>query len=126
MGTASTLKAQTINIDRSVPRSSTISDRSRILLRAGLALILSCVASLSGVQAQTTVFNDTFRGGSTVNNATPVPAPPSINATAFQIMTDKSYSPAPSVASGHLIYGIGGSTAATLQAQALFTAYPVT
>jgi pectin methylesterase-like acyl-CoA thioesterase len=72
----------------------------------------------------TTVFNDTFNGGSTINNATPTPATPSLGATAYQQISAKAFQTT-SVASGHMKYGLPATTSAVNMVEALFSQYPV-
>ncbi|GEM_PF-1655881 len=112
-----------------VPASSTISDHSKILLRTASALILSCVASLSGLRAQTTVFYDTFSGstsGTSTLNSNPIsPANPSLNATAYIEGSQKPFTTT-TVNPGHMVWGFGASSSADGQIAALFTNYPVT
>src|SRR5438105_8690170 len=90
-----------------------------------LLFTLAALSILSGARAQTVVFNDTFGGGSTINNTTPTPAVPTINQTAYQQISAKSFQPT-SVASGHMQYGLPGTSSAATMIEALFTQYPVT
>ena len=68
------------------------------------------------------IFNDTFSFGSTVNSASP--AAPNVSSTAYQILSSKSWSPSPSISSGHLIFGISTTTSGSIEMQALFTNSP--
>ena len=71
----------------------------------------------------TTVFNDTFAAGSTLSSLSP--AAPTPTTTAYQILSSKSWSPTPTLGSGHLKFGIGITTSGLIEAQALFTNSPV-
>ena len=74
-----------------------------------------------------TVFNDTFGSGSTVNNATPIPAVPTLQATAYQQITAKALpSGTPSIAANQLRFGLPSTTSAVNMIEALFTKYPIT
>jgi polygalacturonase len=68
------------------------------------------------------VFTDTF-SASTVDSASP--AAPSPTATAYEILSSKSWSPLPSISTGHFQFGIGTTTSGLIEAQALFTNSPV-
>ncbi len=71
-----------------------------------------------------TVFNDAFSSGSTLNSASPTSPTPS--ATSYQLTSSKTWSPAPSLAPGHLKFGIAATTSGLIEAQALFTNAPIT
>ena len=86
---------------------------------AALSLACAVRAELS------TVFDDTFGDGSTINNATPAPATPSLRATAYQQLSGKAFQPV-SVGPGALRFGLPGTSSAFTSIQALFTQYPVT
>jgi autotransporter-associated beta strand protein len=64
-----------------------------------------------------TFFADTF-GTSTLTNATP--GTPTTTKTDYELISTKAWSPAPSIAPGHLIFGIAPSTAGTIEVQGLF------
>ncbi|MGC4072788.1 MAG: pectinesterase family protein [Nibricoccus sp.] len=85
----------------------------------GIALL----ATVS-VHAQTTVFNDTFSGASTLN-ATSATAPTATSAD-YQLISSKTWSPTPSIAAGHLQFGIAATTAGTTEVQARFTNSAIT
>jgi hypothetical protein len=68
------------------------------------------------------VFSDTF-SASTLNSATP--GAPTTTSTAYEVMSSKTWSPGPSIASGHLKFGIGATTSGSVEAQARFTNAPV-
>ena len=90
-----------------------------------LAVISACVAAFA--HAQTTVFEDTFSGGSSVNSSPTSPAQPSVNAAAYQQVAAKTFNPnPPTIAAGHFRQGIVGTTSGFNHVQALFTKYPVT
>jgi hypothetical protein len=69
------------------------------------------------------IFTDGF-SESTVNSASPT-APTPI-ATAYEIISSKSWNPTPSVGPGHLRFGIAATSSGIIEAQALFTNAPVT
>src|ERR1035441_5650307 len=75
------------------------------------------------VSVATTFFTDTF-GTSTLNSATP--AAPTATSTSYELISTKTWRPTPSIASGHLIFGIPATTAGTIEAQALFAAPAIT
>ena len=85
---------------------------------ASLSLACAARAGLS------TVFDDTFGDGSTINNATPVPAVPSLHATAYQQLSGKTFQPV-SVTAGALRFGLPGTSSAFTSIEALFTQYPI-
>ena len=86
---------------------------------AALSLACAVRAELS------TVFDDTFGDGSTINNATPAPAVPSLHATAYQQLSGKTFQPV-SAAAGALRFGLPGTSSAFTSIEALFTKYPIT
>ena len=69
------------------------------------------------------IFTDTF-SASTLDSASP--ATPTPTATAYEILSSKSWNPLPSISAGHLQFGIGATTSGIIEAQALFTNSPVT
>ena len=73
--------------------------------------------------SQTTVFNDTFGSGSTLNNTSP--AWPTANSTAYQVLANKALS-GNSIAANNLAFGDAGSSTAGTELQALFATTPVT
>lgn len=85
------------------------------------ALSLACAARAE----LSTVFDDTFGDGSTINNTTPTPATPSLHATAYQQLSGKAFQPV-SAAAGALRFGLPGTSSAFTSIEALFTKYPVT
>jgi polygalacturonase len=68
------------------------------------------------------VFTDTF-STSTLNSVSP--AAPTPTATAYEILSSKSWSPLPSISAGHLQFGIGATSSGLIEAQALFTNTPI-
>ena len=63
-------------------------------LRFLLLFSLPAIDMVSQAHA-VTVFSDTLGNGSTINNATPTPANPSLNAAAYQQVSAKTYAPNP-------------------------------
>jgi polygalacturonase len=68
------------------------------------------------------LFNDTF-ASSTLNSSTL--GAPSATTTTYEVMSSKSWSPSPSLAAGHLEFGIGTTSSGCIEVQALFTNAPV-
>jgi polygalacturonase len=69
-----------------------------------------------------TVFSDTFTG-STLNSTSP--AAPTSFSTSYQLMSSKTWTPAPSIAWNHLQFGIAPTISGSIEAQARFTNAPV-
>jgi hypothetical protein len=92
---------------------------------AASALLALTATSFLAAAAEVTVFNDTFASGSTVNDLGPIPAAPSLTATAYQVMSAKTYPEAPSIAANNLRFGLPATSSAVIQAEALFTTYPI-
>ena len=88
------------------------------------ALAIGLLLATASLTHAVTVFDDTFAGGSTINNATPTPATPSLGATAYQQISAKAFQTT-SVASGHMKYGLPSTTSAVNMVEALFSQYPV-
>ena len=75
---------------------------------------------------QSTVLNDTFGSGSTINNvATPPATRPSLHATDYQQISAKAFRPT-LVAEGQLRFGLPATSSAVHAIEALFTKYPIT
>jgi len=68
------------------------------------------------------VFNDLF-STSTINSGSP--SVPTAVSTSYEVMSSKTWSPSPTVTAGHLKFGIGSTSAGSIEAQALFTNAPV-
>jgi autotransporter-associated beta strand protein len=73
-------------------------------------------------EAATTFFTDDFAHGSTLNQP---PVNPTATSTSYQLMSSKSWSPAPSLAAADLKFGIAATTSGSIEAQALFANSPV-
>jgi polygalacturonase len=71
----------------------------------------------------TNMFNDVF-SSSALNPTTP--SAPGANGTGYELISSKSWNPAPSLAAGHLAYGIAATKSGSIEAQALFAPSPVT
>lgn len=94
-------------------------------LRFLLVLILATTSSLVAT-AQTNFFVDNFTNGSTINNTTPSPAPPTTNSTAYQQISAKGFVPnPPTIGANDLKFGIAASTSGSTEIQALFAAKAV-
>jgi len=68
------------------------------------------------------IFNDTF-GTSTVDSPTPVAPTPT--STSYEVLAGKSWSPAPTLVAGRLVFGIGATASGVIEAQAQFGSSPV-
>jgi hypothetical protein len=77
----------------------------------------------SAVMAQTSVFSDNF-SASTLNSATPTA--PTATSTSYELSSAKTWSPAPSIASGDLKFGIAASSSGVIEVQGLFASSPIT
>ncbi|HLX72906.1 MAG TPA: glycosyl hydrolase family 28 protein [Verrucomicrobiae bacterium] len=75
------------------------------------------------VTVTTNVLNDVF-SSSTLNSASP--APPGAVSTSYELVSSKSWSPAPGIGAGDLRFGIAATTSGEIQAQALFANPPIT
>ena len=97
-------------------------------MKSPLFLLLAlCVAALPGIRAQTTVFDDSFGNGSTVNSNPASPALPSVAQTAYQQLAAKPFNPnPPTIGAGGLRFGSNATSSGFSCVQALFTQYPVT
>src|SRR5437879_4221983 len=85
--------------------------------------LLLLLATVHAASAAPTFFTDNFTNGSTLNSTnTPAPA---TNSTSYEIISSKSWSPAPTIAAGHLKFGIGATTSGSIEVQALFAANAV-
>jgi len=96
--------------------------RSKIILPILAATGILGIASQS-VLGQTTIFSDTFGNGSTVQTA---PSVPTANSTTYEWFQQGGTPATPTIASGDL-HLVGRTTSSSIsEAQALFTASPVT
>lgn len=91
----------------------------RLAVRSSYFLGLLLLISTS--QAST-VLTDNF-ATSSLNSATP--AAPTATATAYQLLSSKSWSPTPTKTINDLRFGIGATTSGHIEAQALFAASPI-
>ena len=80
--------------------------------------LVTLAAALPLTAKATIFFSDNFTNGSTLNSATP--ANPTTTNTAYEIVASKSWSPAPSLTSRDLKFGIVATTSGYIQAEALF------
>lgn len=86
-----------------------------------LSVIVLTVAALQTSRAAT-FFTEDFAHGSTLNQA---PVNPTPTSTSYEVISSKSWSPAPSLASGDLKFGIASTTSGSIEVQALFANSPV-
>ena len=82
-----------------------------------IAVLIALTSSLL-VSSGQTIFHDTFSSGSTLNTN---PVAPTDHSTSYEIVSSKNWSPAPSMTSGSLRFGIAGTTSGSVELQALFT-----
>lgn len=89
------------------------------------ALMLAAlgVASLIGSAQAAVVFTDDFSSSTIATGAYPTPTSTS---TGYAIASSKNQSPAPTIATGHLKFGMALTSGGIEEAQALFTNSPVT
>ena len=92
-------------------------------MKNSLAIVLTLSAPLA-ILAQTTVFNDTFNNGSTVQSASPIT--PTANSTTYQYFQQGAAPTTPTIASGDLHLQGRTTTSSISEVQALFTTAPVT
>lgn len=85
-----------------------------------LPLLLTIISS---GKAQTVLFNDNFSSGSTLNSATP--GAPTPTSTSYEMVSSRSWNPAPAIASGDLQFGIGSTSGGGVEVQALFASSPI-
>jgi len=69
------------------------------------------------------VFNDSFTASS-LNSASP--SAPTATSSSYQLISSKAWNPTPSIAAGHLKFGIAATGSGLIEVQALFTSSPVT
>src|SRR6266481_3290848 len=79
------------------------------------------LAALQSSQAAT-FFTEDFAHGSTLNQP---PVNPTATSTSYEVISSKSWSPAPSLTSGDLKFGIASTTSGSIEVQALFTNSPI-
>ncbi len=92
-----------------------------------LPILLPVLFGFTVVRGQTVVFNDTLAAGSTINSNPASPAPPLSDRTAYQQLSAKTFSPnPPTIAAGHLRFGIVNTSSGFNSIEALFSQIPVT
>jgi len=69
------------------------------------------------------VFSDSF-SGSSLNSLSP--SAPTATSASYQLVSSKTWNPTPTIAAGHLKFGIGPTGSGLIEAQALFATAPVT
>jgi autotransporter-associated beta strand protein len=87
-----------------------------------LLLVALTLAALQTSQAATTFFTEDFAHGSTLNQP---PVSPTATSTSYEVVSSKSWSPAPSLNSGDLKFGIASTSSGSIEVQALFTNSPI-
>ncbi len=93
------------------------------VVTAGNAIGESANSAEVSATPKAVVFNDLF-AGSSLNSATP--AVPTATSGSYQLVSSKAWSPTPTMAAGHLKFGIAASGSGLIEVQALFTSSPVT
>jgi PEP-CTERM motif len=88
-----------------------------------IAVLAFGLTSPMAVMAQTTVFNDTFNSGSTVQSATP--AAPTANSTAYEWFQQGAAPATPTIAPGDLHLAGRTTSSSISEVEALFTTTPV-
>jgi hypothetical protein len=87
-------------------------------------ILMSLLAAPLAASAQITVFSDNFTSGSTVNSLSPTA--PTANATSYEVIASKVWSPnPPTLTAGNLKFGIVATTGGGVDLQARFTTSPV-
>lgn len=89
-----------------------------------LFALLAALAPLTS-QAQTTFFSDNFNAGSTIDNTTPSPFPPTTHSTAYQQLSDKPWNITPSISPNDLSFGMAATGGGIDEIQAMFASDPV-
>jgi PEP-CTERM motif len=92
-------------------------------MKDSIAIALALTAPLAAL-AQTTVFNDTFNNGSTVQTGSPIT--PTANSTTYDWFQQGGTPATPTIAPGDLHLAGRTTTSSISEAQALFTTSPVT
>ncbi len=86
---------------------------------AGIVVSLAVVTALNGAAAKAaTIFSDNFSS----SKIDTTPTAPTDTSTVYQLISTKTRSPSPSIASGHLKFGIAATTSGVIEAQARFPA----
>src|SRR5690349_132579 len=86
-----------------------------------LLLVALTLAALQMSQAAT-FFTEDFAHGSTLNQP---PVSPTATSTSYEVMSSKSWSPAPSLTASDLKFGIASTTSGSIEVEALFTNSPI-
>jgi len=94
--------------------------RNRVVL-AGAGVLAALCAQQRAEAA--TIFSDDFSTSTIPTGAYPTP---SSTSTGYAVLGAKNQSPAPSISTGHLSYGIASTSGGIEEAQAQFTTTPVT
>lgn len=95
-------------------------------MKTPLSLHLFCALLVGALPLNTkaaTFFSDTFSGGSTLNSTSP--ANPTATNTAYELISTKTWTPAPSLAANDLRFSIPATTSGSMEIEALFATNPV-
>jgi autotransporter-associated beta strand protein len=95
-------------------------------MKHNLTRSLTCAVILAAVAPAThaaVFFSDTFGSGSTINSPTPVA--PTATSAAYQMLSTKNQTPAPSISPGNLRFGIASTSSGVMEIQALFASDPI-
>ncbi len=89
-----------------------------------LKLVLAALTAtaLHTSHAATVFFTEDFSHGSTLNQP---PANPTSTSTSYEVVSSKNWSPAPSLTSGDLKFGIASTTSGSIEVEALFANSPI-
>src|SRR5882762_4519880 len=87
-----------------------------------VVILVALFVALQTSQAATTFFTDDFAHGSTLNQPQ---VAPTLNSASYEVMSSKNWSPAPSLTSGDLKFGIAATTSGSIEIQAIFTNSPI-
>lgn len=99
---------------------------ARVLLNCSASALGICVCLLLASNASaTTILSDNFSTSTVPISPTTYPTP-TATSTGYAIASTKNQSPAPSIATGDLKFGIAKTSSGFEQTQALFTTSPVT
>lgn len=99
-------------------------------MKKTLVLTIAAACGLLGISsamAQTTVFNDNFQNGSTINGTSTPGGTPTASSTSYDIAASKAANTFPNITSGSLNLGLNAATTSGFwEAQAVFSSTPVT
>jgi autotransporter-associated beta strand protein len=83
---------------------------------------VALLASVLQTSQAATFFTEDFAHGSTLNQP---PVNPTATSTSYELVSSKSWNPAPSLISADLKFGIASTTSGSIEVEALFTNSPI-